>query len=136
VTTPFPTLEAVVAALPSCHRTAAGLFTRLEHRPTGQSIHLGYRCFACSDEVLLTTFLEGGLAAVAALPRATDDQGRPQVSRVRLDLAYTLAGGVVGAQPVRYRAYTPEPAAPAQVAEGADAVCLEALVRGLDQSAR
>lgn len=134
MTPPLETLETALAGHPSCTRTAKELFTRLTHRPSGNPIHIGFRCFSCPLEPLLAAFATGDLAAVAALPLAVDDNGSPAINTVRIDLAHVPGGDLVAAQPLRYTDYVSEPAAPALILEGAAARELADLVRRLDQT--
>jgi len=128
------TLEAALAGHPSCTRTAKELFTRIIHQPSGNPVHIGFRCFSCPLEPLLTAFATGDLAAVAALPFAVDDSGSPTINTVRIDLAHVPGGELVAAQPLRYTDYVSEPAAPALILEGTAARGLVDLVLRMDQT--
>ena len=131
-----PTLEAAVRAHSACKTTAAGFFSQLMHRPSGELVRFGFRCFACTEQALLAAFQEGGLVAVAALPPALDADGQPAINRVRLELAFTPGGGIVGAQPLRYKSSASAPAAAPIVLEGAAAAPYITLARRPDQTLR
>ena len=129
-----PTLEEALAAHPSCARVAGPLFTRLRHVPTGEPVRIGFRCFEGTDEDLLEAFAANQPAAFAALTPARNEDGSPGVSRIRLELAHTPSGSLVGVQPVRYHDYQPVPASPARILEGPEADRWAPVLLELDQS--
>ncbi len=131
---PPPTLEDALAAHPSCARVQGLLFTGLRHVPTGESVRIGFRCFDATDEDLLKAFLANQPTALAALAPALNEDGMPAATLVRLEVAHTPSGGLVGVQPVRYVHYQPVPAAPARILEGASAADWAPVLLELDQS--
>lgn len=127
------TLEDALAVHPDIERVEGVLFTHLQHVPSGDQVHMGFRCFASDDASLLRAFAARDPAALAALPAALDDSGLPAVSLVRLDIALVADGSLVGAQPVRYVEYRPEPAAPSMILTGVAARAWVDALRALDQ---
>lgn len=130
------TLEAALRAHPDVVCVEGLLFEHLELRASGEQIEVGYRCFACDDASLLEAFHLADPAALAALPPALDDDGRPIPSRVRLDLAFAPAGTIAGAQPVRYEGYKPVPAAAPRVICGEAARAWADALAALDHQPR
>lgn len=131
---PHPTLEDALAAHPSCSRVQGVLFTNLKHTPTGEQVSIGFRCFDATEDDLLQAFEDNRPTALELLSPALDDAGAPATSLVRLDVAHTPSGGLVGVQPVRYVDYRPVPAAPARILEGPDAATWAPVVFALDQN--
>ena len=127
------TLETALASHPEIERVQGVLFTQLEHRPSGQQVRIGFRCFAVDDAALLEAWQAADPAALAALPPALDDDGAPALSLVRLDIAHVEDGALVGAQPIRYVDYQPEPTAEARIFTGDAALAWSATLRTLDQ---
>ncbi|MEL6344530.1 MAG: hypothetical protein AAFV53_15545 [Myxococcota bacterium] len=115
---PHLSLEAAIAAHPRCQRVAGGLFSHLEHTPSGEQIRIDFRCFNVPGAALLSAFAQQDPTALTKLALALDDHGHPGISLVRLEIAHTPGGALVGAQPVLYTEYTPTPAAPAVILEG------------------
>ena len=131
-----PSLEDALAAHPRCQRVQGVLFTHLEHVPSGEQIHIGFRCFAAeAAPPLRDAIARGDLGAVLGLPPALDADGSPGLSLVRLDIAHIPSGALVGVQPVAYTDYVPSPAAPALILEGAEAAAWADQLRALDQQA-
>jgi len=127
------TLEAALAAHPDVERVEGALFSHLVHRPSGQQIHVGFRCFASDDAALRGAFERRDPGALRGLSPALDAAGAPAMSLVRLDIAHVEDGTLVAAQPIRYVDYRPEPTAPAMVLTGHDAFAWADTLRALDQ---
>ena len=134
--TEHPSLEAAVAAHPSCRRLGAGLFTRLQYTPESEEVRLGWCCFAASTDELLSALATGRPEALLTLPQALDEDGYPTASTTRLDIVRTPSGRFVGFQPVQYEDWSPSPGAAARLFEGVDATVWSALLETLDQCPR
>ncbi len=128
-----PSLEAAIAAHPSCERVPDGIFTRLRHVASDQEISIGFRSYDGPADALVAAFSARDFDALLALPAAIDADGRPRVTTLRLDVAHVPDAALVGLQPVRFEGGALVPAAPALLLEGDDARAWSPSLRSLDQ---
>lgn len=131
-----PTLEMVLAAHPHCTRVHGALFSRLQHRPSQQTIQFGFRCFDADMDVLMSHFSSRDFNTLAGLSHAQTDDGQPSLSPVRLDIAHVPCGELLALQPMTLCEHRPTPAAEAVVLVGDDAQRWAAVFRTLDQQHR
>jgi hypothetical protein len=110
------------------------VLSELVYKPTSEKVVEGFRYFACEMDAVLLAFQHGDFAALQKLPFSLDDDGDPDTSSVRLDVAYTASGSVVAAQPVEFQEYNPTPVAQVLLLEGETAQRAHAFVTALDQS--
>jgi hypothetical protein len=110
------------------------VLSELVYKPTGEKVFEGFRYFECDIQQLLECFARGDFAAMQALPFATDDDGDPDTSAVRLDVAFTASGSMVAAQPVEYQDYNPTCVADVLFLEGDAAKAVVDAVNELDQT--
>lgn len=111
------------------------IMSDLFYKPTSEKVsHGGFRYFECGIDDLLALFRQGDFAAIAKLPFSFDDDGDPDTSAVRLDLAYTASGSMVAAQPVEFQNYNPTPVAEVLFLEGDAAKRVAEHVASLDQT--
>ncbi|WP_437575573.1 hypothetical protein [Sorangium sp. So ce887] len=111
------------------------ILSELVYTPTGEKVEEGFRYFTCSVEALTAALERRDFAAIAKLPFALDDEGEPDTSAVRLDLAYTASGAFAAFQPVEFREHVPTCLSASMVLEGAEARALRDTLREIDQSA-
>ncbi|WP_438022609.1 hypothetical protein [Sorangium sp. So ce233] len=111
------------------------ILSEFVYTPTGEKVEEGFRYFTCPVEALTAALARRDFAAIAKLPFALDDEGDPDTSAVRLDLAYTASGALAAFQPVEFREHVPTPVAASVVLEGAEAQALRDTLRAIDQSA-
>jgi len=110
------------------------VLSELLYKPTGEKVVEGFRYFACDMAPVLELFSRGDFAAMAQLPFAMDNDGDPDTSAVRLDVAFTASGSMVAAQPVEYQNYNPTCVAEVQLLEGDAAKRVVDAVHELDQT--
>lgn len=110
------------------------VFSELVYKPTGEKVLEGFRYFACDMRQVLDLFANRDFAALQALPFATDDDGEPDTSAVRLDVAFTASGSMVAAQPVEYQDYNPTCVAEVLFLEGEAAKSVVDAMNELDQT--
>ncbi|WP_437821350.1 hypothetical protein [Sorangium sp. So ce1078] len=110
------------------------ILSELVYKPTGEKVEEGFRYFKCPVDHLNAALARRDFAAIAKLPFALDDEGEPDTSAVRLDLAYTASGALAAFQPVEFRDHAPTPLAASVVLEGAEAQALRDTLREIDQS--
>ncbi|WP_437278096.1 hypothetical protein WME90_43875 [Sorangium sp. So ce375] len=111
------------------------ILSELVYTPTGEKVEEGFRYFTCPVEALTAALQRRDFAAIAKLPFALDEDGDPDTSAVRLDLAYTASGALAAFQPVEFREHVPTPLSASVVIEGAEAQALRDTLREIDQSA-
>jgi hypothetical protein len=110
------------------------VLSELVYKPTAEKVVEGFRYFACGMDAVMDAFQRRDFAALRSLPFCLDEDGDPDTSGVRLDVAYTTSGSVVAAQPVEFKDYNPTPVAQVLLLEGEAARQAHAMVTALDQS--
>lgn len=110
------------------------VFSELVYKPTGEKVLEGFRYFACDMQQVLDRFASRDFAALQTLPFAIDNDGDPDTSAVRLDVAFTASGSMVAAQPVEYQNYNPTCVAEVLFLEGEAAKSVVDAVNELDQT--
>lgn len=110
------------------------VLSELVYKPTSEKVVEGFRYFACGMDAVMDAFQRGDFAVLQKLPFCLDDDGDPDTSAVRLDIAYTASGSVVAAQPVEFKEYNPTPVAQVLLLEGEAARRAHAMVTAIDQS--
>lgn len=131
----YVNLEDFLKSHPSFERKKKLLvMSELIYKPTSEKVIEGFRYFACGVDAVMDAFRRGDFAALEKLPFSLDEDGDPDTSSVRLDVAYTGSGNVVAAQPVEFQEYNPTPVAEVLLLEGEAARRAHAIVTALDQS--
>ncbi|WP_437944192.1 hypothetical protein WMF27_14165 [Sorangium sp. So ce281] len=111
------------------------ILSEFVYTSTGEKVEEGFRYFTCPIGALTAALERRDFAAIAKLPFALDEDGDPDTSAVRLDLAYTASGALAAFQPVEFRDHAPTCLSAPLILERAEAQALRDILRELDQSA-